>query len=282
MKPLNNIIAPIDFSQSSINALKYAVELAIEVGATLHVYHSFRIPAVSDTAYPIGGMYPETLVDFEEVKKEVQQQMEDIEIKYLSKAKLKYHTQVESGFVAENIINKVNKDGIDLIVMGTRGTNALQKLFGSTTTYVINHSDAPTLVIPKDTKFEEIESLILASDYKSSSKSSTYDMLIKLADVFHARIKVIHVHDAERKLESSEIAAGEGLRRVINKVPHEFHFENDGLKLEEALESQVQSQNKCMLVMVPHKHSLVDRILHGSKTQNMIFKTQKPLLVLKE
>jgi nucleotide-binding universal stress UspA family protein len=282
MKPITKILAPTDFSPAANNALNYAVGLAKEIGAKLYVLHAYRIPAVADTAYPIGGMYPEGMVDMEDVQKEINAEMEKIKTDYLYSPDLKFETITESGFAQESILEYVDKLDIDLIVMGTRGSNALQELFGSTTSHIINNTKVPILVIPREVSFEKVDNIVLATDYKKSHKPETYDMLLTMVDIFHADVDVLHVRQEVSKMSGDELDAGEELDRILKKTRHSYHYNLENENVNEGIEKFLQDHQSSMLAMVPRKHSLIDRLIHGSKTQHMIFHTQKPLLVLKD
>lgn len=282
MKPIKSILAPTDFSPVANNALAYAVGMAKELDAKLYVLHSFRVPAISDTAYPISGVYPEGMVDFESIKTEVQKELDKVEKTYLSDTKLKYQTLMKTGFAEENIRETIQENDIDLVVMGTRGSNALQELFGSTTSHMISSTDVPILVIPKTAEFTKIDNIVLASDYKQHYKAQTFDVLMNMVSLFHASVDVLHVRPKDKKMSGEELDSGEGLNRILKKTRHTFHFQSEDDNVDEALETFLQKHDKSMLAMVPHKHSLIDRMMNGSRTQHMIFHTKKPLLVMRE
>ena len=282
MKPIKRILAPTDFSPASNNALQYAVGLAAETNAKLIIFHAYRIPQVTDAAYPIGGMYPDGMVDSNEIKKEVNEEMDKVVETYVKDSNISYESLISAGFAEDNILGAIENHEIDLVVMGTRGANALQEIFGSTTTHLISHTNVPVLVIPKTARFEKIDNIVLASDYKKSYKPDTYNMLLNMADLFHASIDVLHVRPENEKMSTDELDAGDGLDRILKKTQHSFHFQAEKEDVNEAIEKFLKQHEKSMLAMVPRKHSLIDRLLHGSKTQHMIFHTDKPLLVMKD
>ena len=282
MKPIKRILATTDFSPVSNNALRYAIGLAGELSAKLYILHSYRIPSVSDMAYPMSGVLPEGVVDLESVQEEVSVEMEKLEQEYLTDSSLKYEILIKSGFVEKSITETIAEYKIDLLVMGTRGANALQEIFGSTTTKVISSSQSPLLVIPKTASFQKIDRIILASDYQKSHKPQTYDVLLNFAQLFHAKIDVLHIKPESEKMSSSELEAGEGLNRILKKTQPTFHFHTEGDDVNDAIEKYLHKHENSMLAMVPHKHSLIDRLIHGSKTQHMIFHSKRPMLVMKE
>ncbi|MEK6477936.1 universal stress protein [Catalinimonas sp. 4WD22] len=281
MKPIKKILAPTDFSKTANNALKYAVELAKEVDAKLYVLHSYRVPAISDTAYPLGGMYPEGMVDIEDVRKEVSAEMDKIKNDYLSSKTLNFETILQSGFAEENILETINKENIDLVIMGTRGSNALQELLGSTTSHIIEHTKVPLLVIPEGISFGQLKNIVLATDYQHVQKPEDYNMLLNMVNIFHAEVDILHVRKGETKLSEEELEAGEDLDRILKKTRHTYHYDIEGENVNEGIEKFLEKHGASMLAMIPRKHSFIDKLIHGSRTKHMIFHTQRPLLILK-
>ncbi|MDF9797498.1 nucleotide-binding universal stress UspA family protein [Catalinimonas alkaloidigena] len=281
MKTIKKILAPTDFSKTANNALQYAVELAKEVDAKLIVLHSYRVPAISDTAYPLGGMYPEGMVDIEDVKKEVSVEMDKIKEDYLFSKTLKFETVLQAGFAEENILEIIDNESIDLVVMGTRGANAIQELLGSTTSHIIESSKVPLLVIPEDVSFGQLTNIVLATDYQQVHKPEDYSMLLNMVDIFHAEVDVLHVSKGASKLNETELEVGEELDRILKKTRHKYHYDIEDENINEGIEKFLEKHSASMLAMIPRKHSFFDKLIHGSKTKHMIFHTHRPLLILK-
>ncbi|MFP4094256.1 MAG: universal stress protein [Cyclobacteriaceae bacterium] len=282
MKKIRNILAPTDFSPTANNALLYATELAKEIGAKIFVLHAYRLPAIADTAFPVGNMYPESMVNVEEVKHEVERELEQLRTDYLYSRNLKYETLLEMDFAEEAIEKAAKEHDIDLIIMGSRGANALQELFGSTSTHIINKINTPVLIIPRNVRFGRIENIVLATDYHKNGKTDNFDIFLDLVNTFHANVDVLHVRHQFEKLSPEELDAGEDLDRILRKTRHSYHYNLEQGDINKGIESFLKDQQNSMLVMIARNHSLIDRLLNGSHTQHMIFKTEKPMLVLKD
>lgn len=282
MNNIKNILATTDFSPNANNALLYATELAKEIGAKLFVMHAYRLPTMAENAYPIGNMYPEASIDTEEIKKEVELEMEQLRQDFLYSRNLQYETLLVLDFAEEAIEKAVKAHDIDLVIMGTRGQNALQELFGSTTTHVMNRVQTPVLIIPRNIRFGKIDNMVLATDYRKVSRSHSFSVFLELVDAFHAEVDVLHVRHQMEKLNSEELEAGEDLDRMLRKTRHAYHYNLEDGDINKGIENFLSERSGSMLVMVPRHHNLIDRLLKGSHTQHMIFNTERPLLVLKD
>ncbi len=139
---LKNILLPTDFSEASAYAARYAIGLAKEYGAHLHLLH-----VVSVT-----GMGPSRERLESEIKQEDQAFMEEFMKDEFTG--LDVEREVKSGVPLEEIVTQARKKDVDLIVMGTHGRTFLKYAFlGSVAAKVVRKAPCPVLTVkhPKHT-----------------------------------------------------------------------------------------------------------------------------------
>jgi nucleotide-binding universal stress UspA family protein len=139
------ILCPIDFSDSSLAALEYAINMAEEADGQLTLLHVTEVPAaltqepfvvetelsrvrdaaVNDARRRLEALIPEEAGDY-----------------------CKVDTAVVEGRAYREILRQAAEKKTDLIVMGVHGRGALDLLlFGSTTHHVIRASTCPVLIV---------------------------------------------------------------------------------------------------------------------------------------
>ena len=143
------VLAPIDFSEHSRNALRASKVFADQYQARLHllfVAEKRTVPTFSDTGLPGIGvveMDPEIVKNAE---KALQQLNENIDGPDVRSA---YH--VREGDVSHDIIDFAETHGIDLIVMATRGLTGVNRfLMGSNTERIVRVAPCPVLTLPAE------------------------------------------------------------------------------------------------------------------------------------
>jgi len=143
------VLAPIDFSEHSRNALRASKVFADQYQARLHllfVAERRTVPTFSDTGLPGIGvveMDPEIVKNAE---KALQQLNENIDGPDVQSA---YH--VREGDVSHDIIDFAETHGIDLIVMATRGLTGVNRfLMGSNTERIVRVAPCPVLTLPAE------------------------------------------------------------------------------------------------------------------------------------
>ena len=145
MTRIKNIVVPVDFSDASKQALRYACELADTFEASLHVLHAVENP------YQAGGyteFYALPQEYFDQVEKEARKQLETL----LTKEELTRYGAVlvhRTGAPAQEILDYVRAQGhIDLIVMATHGRGGVARLMmGSVADKVVRAAPCPVLTL---------------------------------------------------------------------------------------------------------------------------------------
>lgn len=137
----SSLLCPIDFSPGSERALRHALTLTAAFGAHLTVV-TVNDPVLVAAAGAAG--HGETLRD----------QVEAALIATLERlpavaSPLVPGIDIAEGDPADQILACVERTGVDLIVMGTRGLGqASRMMFGSTTEKVVRASQVPVLAVP--------------------------------------------------------------------------------------------------------------------------------------
>ena len=133
---MKTIIAPVDFSEASANALSFAAELSKRAAARLIVINILQK----------GESELETKNKLRSIESEV---------KNTFGPDLQCESSLEQGDLINTLKKIIEAQQPDLIVMGTKGASGLKKiLMGSNTVNVIANTKVPVLVIPEAAKFE--------------------------------------------------------------------------------------------------------------------------------
>jgi universal stress protein A len=140
------ILCPIDFSDSSMQALLYAMSLAQEADAQLIAMHVMEFPQdMSEGRYPI--------LNFDEYRRQYEQDSrERLEqaIPETVRAYCRVDTRIAAGTAYREILRIAAEQQSDLIVIGARGHGGVDRwFFGSTTSHVIRQAACPVLSLRK-------------------------------------------------------------------------------------------------------------------------------------
>ena len=139
---LKNILVPIDFSDASKKALRYAADLAEKVGGTITLVHVIEpLPDYSGfDAQPI----MRSNFWLTQAKKAFQKLCEEDHVAQ----SLVQNTFIREGTPHDEITEAARESEADLIIIATNGRTGLTHiLLGSTSERVVRHAPCPVLVV---------------------------------------------------------------------------------------------------------------------------------------
>ena len=124
---LERYLIPIDGSEYSLDAAKYAIRIAKDEKAQLFCIHVItpQIPYGYGDAWILDGQY------YEDIKDKVESWFD--KVKDMAKAEdiadVKTEIFIDVKSVIESVIDYASRRNIDLIVIGTRGRTGLKRFF---------------------------------------------------------------------------------------------------------------------------------------------------------
>lgn len=141
--PYKRLLCPVDFSESSLSALQYALSLAQEADASLTILHVFNWTRDGDPLVERFDTKEFRRVVEEDTRARLEELVTDNVRQWCNPS-----TTVAYGKPYREILELATKDDMDLIVMGVRGRNPLDLLlFGSTTNHVVRRATCPVLTL---------------------------------------------------------------------------------------------------------------------------------------
>ncbi len=144
--PIRHILAPLDFSSSSLDAVEYAIQLAHGLGATLTLMHVLE-PVSYDLDCGLG------LIE-QEGRKRDHWNRQLTELKDLvTSSGLTADVEISGGIPSDAILASALRHRADLVVMGTHGRRGVSDWrFGSVADAVLRRATCPVLTV-KTPKF---------------------------------------------------------------------------------------------------------------------------------
>jgi len=150
MFKIKNILLPTDFSKTSLTAANYAVELADDYKAKLHILNVLeKTPPI--LAIRSLDLSREKII--ESIDADAQANLLDCVKKIKRIRDVEINSVIRKGIDYEEIIKYSTEKKIDIIVIATHGrTGLMHTLLGSVAEKVIRYSKIPVLVITPPSK----------------------------------------------------------------------------------------------------------------------------------
>ncbi|MFQ5964826.1 MAG: universal stress protein [Candidatus Scalinduaceae bacterium] len=139
---LKKILCPIDHSEGSKEALRYAVSFAIKEKAKLYLLHVIDIRTFDESIDMMAKQVP----DDETIKQLKTKLIECIPEEIRNDMEIE--SMVVQGIPFAEIISVAKKDKIDMIVIGTHGRTGLAHIMiGSVSEKVVRKAPCPVLTV---------------------------------------------------------------------------------------------------------------------------------------
>ncbi|MGN6164733.1 MAG: universal stress protein [Flavisolibacter sp.] len=261
---MKTIVVPTDFSPSADNAMHYAAQLAQTINAAVLLLHVYQIP-VSMNDVPVMMISVDDLKNnadsgLERVKEALQKNFPILDIK----------TESRLGDVISELKDVCIETHPFAIVVGKHGTSGVERfLFCSTTLSIIRHATYPVISIPDDTTAFALKKIALATD--GSHLSEHAETIKQFVQQLNAQLHIIHV--VEDQKETSTIKnVFPGLDVIYETIRDEDFVHG--------IESYVSTRAIDMLAILPHKHSLIERLFSKTHTRELIEKLKIPVMAI--
>ncbi|MEO9966653.1 MAG: universal stress protein [Reichenbachiella sp.] len=268
---INNILVPTDFSDCSIRALKFAIELAKKADAHVQVVHALSMSiAYNEIAIPQEYEYTEAQAfdRFNELKEDLTE-LDSITHSFL----------VNSAATAEVIGETAEMRKADLVIMGTSGAFGLDEiLLGTNAFNAIKSTDCPVIVIPEKASFTSPSSIGLAADYHKVPVKSVFEPIIVLAKMYGSQVHILNVSKTN-KIGNQESHQAKKFEQYFKNIQHTYHFEIEK-NVEEGINNYLSNHKIDLMVIVKRQHSLMEKLSKTSVLKKMVFHTHIPLLIL--
>ena len=263
---MKTIVVPTDFSAPAENAMFFAGHLAEAMNVSILLLHVYQIP-VSINEVPV------LIIPIEQLKEvadtELGKAKESLQKKFPS---LQINTESRLGDVSDELNETCTTCDPLAVVIGKHSTSGIERLlFGNTSMSIIRHSSTPVIVVPDKSDRRQLKNLALAID--TTSETLPYKTIDSFITTLQAQLHIVHVYtDKTGPLDSSKWI-----------TPHHSNFTN--LRDEDfvhGIQTFVESNQIDMLIMLPHKHSLVERLFFKTHTKELMEKISIPMMCIPE
>jgi len=266
---MNTIVVATDFSPSADNAALYAAHLANKINASVLLVHVYQIPVSLTPEVPV------MLIPIEELKQHAVNSLE--RSRELIKKQFDIEVAIDSrmGDVNDELEATCTENNPLLVVLGKHGASGMEKaLFGSTTQSVIKHSKVPVLAVHENNKPSDIQNIAFAVDLTNYS-NETLSRIENIVSALDCTLHIVHVDDGREEVSAAEINHILSNLSPVYKIIKSDDFVN-------ALQQYIKGNRIDMLIVVPHKHNLMERLFFKTHTVELVDDIHIPILSVRE
>lgn len=289
---IKNILVPVDYSNISNRAVKYALFLAEQNKATVTLLHAVVL-FHDDVDDEEELKHFETIVKRKEANRQIKMKAhQDQGVKVGVKVKSVLKRGISP---ADTIIDYIQDNNFDLVVMGTHGRTGISKwFFGSVAERIMHHSETPVLTIHKNYRKNQINKILVPFDFSEYSKHAAKTAK-QLAKKFDAKLIFLHVIEQEAHPEfymsSFEPILKENpqlQKHILNNLTKYTRLKEDQAKFVikegktfQEIQRYAKNNGVSLIVMSTRGQGFWDELLIGSNTEKVAAIAHCPVLTVR-
>lgn len=257
---MKDFIIPVDFSETSLNAVRYAASmLSGKANSRVILYNMFKDEEEAETAT---------------------QYLESLRAELEEKGIANIETVKELGTdLIDNLGRLAYQKTAELIIMGLSEKDEWRQLFtGSNTVKMAEQGVCPVMIIPQSAKYSGITNIALASDFKEVENTTPELAIKQVLEIFNSKLHIVNVDNEHYvSLTQEYLTEREKMQKMFAEFNPEFYFigMNDYY---EAIEQFSKDKNIDLLIVIPKNHSFFNSIFSSSHTKKLAFNSSVPIL----
>ena len=277
---MQKILCPIDFSNTSLNALEFAARIGEKHQATLTLLYIF-----TEEEHKV-LLRSNKDVSFDEwrlkTEEKLQGLIDEVKATSLKKGLRDCRFMLKQGDLVKGMKEAVAESGAHIIVMGTTGVSDITEAYvGSNTVQVIQKTTCPVLCVPEKASYKKFKKVVYATDYQEEDRRAVAQLLDFIAP-FDAEVNVVHVTHHNRLFDQAiyEDFKHE-LKSYINYDKLTFTVEVYEEEINLGIDRYMIEQNAELLVLLTQERTFFEKLFTQSLSKRMSYFVDYPLLIYK-
>lgn len=218
---MKRVLVPVDFSEASLKALEFGVEMANRLKANLRIIH-----VVTGKHYaPFFDPEHNAELRIDGVAENwMEKLMSDFTPKYAVQGGVLDY-KVREGNVTREISNQAKYDDSSLIVVGSHGISGFEdKWIGSNAYRLVSNAPCPVMLVRKDMVWKEFNTIVMPVTIKKDSRLKV-PIVAGVAKLFGAKIYIVGLKQSSLKYLLISIKSA--IRQVQNYIENNAGLETE-------------------------------------------------------
>jgi nucleotide-binding universal stress UspA family protein len=278
-KTMRKIALPTDLSNNALNALEYAVALFNEP-SKFYLLHAYADQIFGPETLDLSDDELEfkktgTAQNCEALLKPVIESL----LKKFSDCQHQFVVMPQCGYLIDEINRLVEKENIDVIVMGTRGkTNDRNLTFGSNTLQVIKLVQCPVLCIPENHKFKIPKKLLFPTNYMIPYQKRELKLVGEICSYYGAETHILYVSNFG--VISKRQKSNQTLLKTSLDVERVHFHQVEMTSKTNIINESIEKMGIDLLVMVNSRYSYLESLMVDSTIDKIGLQPKIPFLIL--
>jgi nucleotide-binding universal stress UspA family protein len=273
---MSQFIVPIDFSDTSKNAARFAAHISTLVNdSQLILFNVFDTLEVGEDG--------SVLQSDDEARKSIMElalQSVKTELSSITAAKITC-VAVEDNHFVNALEAYVRSNNVDIIVMGITGSTRLGQIFmGSNTLKVMNRKVAPVIIVPPDAVSQSAKNVMLLTDFKDVAETIPVEAVKRLLNLFKPQLHIVNV-DHEHYVEITDEYKQE--KAKLDALMKDFRPEYYFIRMYDfmdAINQFVADHHIDMIITIPKNQGFISNLFKTTHTSKLAYHSHVPIVAI--
>jgi len=273
---MKNILLLTNFSETSRKAITAFVKVYLE-----SIKENFQFKMLNVYAQPKTGQGH--MARFDDVLHRYSKQ--DLQVEYEGLKELKGGEKLgielisKHGDLVDAVEHIHSEDPVDLIVMGTKGSNLFKELLlGSETDRLVCLSKNPILVIPESREFTIPKKIVFATHQEECRNKKEFKKLLEIVKVFGSELIILNVF--KDHLPAS-IHFEEPIKAELSGIEYSFEYVQNSDEAR-GIDEYINQNEIGLLAFIDHRVNMLSKLFTRSVTGKFASRAEVPLLIIHE
>ena len=278
---MKKILIPTDFSKEAQNAGDVASKIARKFNAEIIFLHSIEVTStesINASGAPSNfDSYADSMLVHESIQRANEEMHKLIKEPIFDGLVVSQLIKIGSPF---SHIYEVVEEGVDFIVMGTKGAFGLSEvLIGSNTEKVVRRAKCPVLSVKDKVDDSVFEKIVYATEI-AENEDKVIKCLKDIQSAFDSKIFMVWINTPNNFKPDSDTKPK--LRNFVTKhglTNCDISVFNDAIE-EDGIRNFADEVGAGMIAMGTSSHTGLSRIIRGSIAEDMVNHAKRPVLTV--
>jgi nucleotide-binding universal stress UspA family protein len=271
---MHPIVVAVDFSNTSIHCIEYAIAVANKVKSNIILVWVDKITAQE-------SLYPDTS---NQNRNEAKKRFEELIRQYGKKMSkgLKISYKLRKGKVHNEVDSVASQAGALMIIAGTHGISGFEELWiGSNAFKIVTHSSVPVITVRNDFKVTKTIGSILVPIDSSPQTMQKLPFVAELAQYFKSEVHIVATHSSHLK-SIQRLSEKNSREAVMFFEKHNIKYNQDSIVSNDITKAVIAYADKIKvdLIAIMTERETPMNILMGPQSQQLINQSPIPLLCI--
>ncbi|WP_259067841.1 universal stress protein [Mucilaginibacter sp. X4EP1] len=279
---MKTILVPVDFSETSANALQYAADFSKDIDVDRIILLKSVYLSMYAQLLPSADFVQLSSVDISSARREAKEQLKEIGHQFIRDCDdcVKVETAISELPLLRAIHQVIEEQKPNLLIAGSGGSSFMDDSYiGGQVVAIAKTSAIPVLIIPSKVKYQTVKKALVPCDFAAIDRLGVLDKIPGSKKWINPELLVLNIATSQ-KHQTENDGHTTALKDLLDNYKYKTYCEECDSTVKGIL-TFAQKYDVQLIIALPGKYSFFYSFTHTSITDALTQNTTHPVLILK-